>query len=525
VKEVRWGTSIGARLLRGAVLSTSAALVVVGVLFAVHDYRSFREALVRRLEAQADIVGQNCAAAVLFDDREAALATLQSLHASAEVVGAALYGPDGKARASWVADGATSALPRSLPAGGEADRMDDDGLSVVRRVEYGGRYIGDILVRSDLREIRGRLRGFAALFAGVWALSLVAAVLVAHLGQRAILRPVRSLITAARMVTGEGDYSVKAEGEGPDELGLLVRAFNEMLSGIHRRDAELNEARATLERRVEERTLALSRELDERRRAEEQVRELNSQNEARLVELSSLNREMEAFSYSVSHDLRAPLRHIGGFVDLLRTRSEEFLDATSKRYLDVIADGARRMGGLIDDLLAFSRTSRSAMTEADVNLYALVREVAEELTRDAGPRDICWTLGSLPVVVGDPSMLRLAFVNLLSNAVKYTKTRPRADIEVNASPGEDGDVVVTVKDNGVGFDMRYSDKLFGVFQRLHRSEDFEGTGIGLATVQRIVHRHGGRVWAHSTPDVGTTFSLTLRTPRRSHGQAQADPSR
>ena len=245
-----------------------------------------------------------------------------------------------------------------------------------------------------------------------------------------------------------------------------------------------------------------------------------------VVELSAVNKELEAFSYSVSHDLRAPLRHIMGFVDLLKRRLDGQLDPTAASHLTVIGDAATRMNALIDDLLAFSQTSRTDMHQTAVDLDALAREAIADVGREARGRNIEWRVGPLPVVRGDRSMLRIALVNLLSNAVKYTQPRARAVIEVGVQPLEAVEaaggppqprvpgpqVVLFVRDNGIGFDMRYADQLFGVFQRLHRAEEFEGHGIGLATVRRIIHRHGGRTWAEARPDAGATFFCTLSTP-------------
>ena len=227
-----------------------------------------------------------------------------------------------------------------------------------------------------------------------------------------------------------------------------------------------------------------------------------------VSELNVINDELESFSYSVSHDLRAPLRHIVGFAALLEQSANGRMLDDDRRYLNTITKSATHMGRLIDDLLSFSRMGRAALNQRTVNLEALVREVALEVGRDA-PRDVTWNLRPLPSVHGDPSLLRLVFVNLLSNAVKYSSSRPHPEIEVNVDGGGLDETVVYVRDNGVGFDMAYADKLFGVFQRLHSSDEFEGTGIGLANVRRIVHRHGGKVWATGSVDGGATFYVSI----------------
>ena len=229
--------------------------------------------------------------------------------------------------------------------------------------------------------------------------------------------------------------------------------------------------------------------------------------------LQAANKELEAFSYSVSHDLRAPLRHIDGYAALLSKTAGQSLNDKARRYLETISDSAKQMGQLIDDLLVFSRMGRQEMLHSTVNLNQLIKTVIHDLRLDLQGNTISWTIGSLPEVPGDPAMLRQVFTNLLSNAVKFTATRPKPLIEIGALRNTPGEVTVFVRDNGVGFDMQYVNKLFGVFQRLHRNDEFEGTGIGLANVRRIVHRHGGRTWAEVAVDQGATFYLSLPLKR------------
>jgi PAS domain S-box-containing protein len=259
--------------------------------------------------------------------------------------------------------------------------------------------------------------------------------------------------------------------------------------------------------------LETNNDITERKRGEERIRSPNEDLARRTIELEASNKELEAFAYSTSHDLRAPLRHMLGYAELLQKNALPVLDEKSRRYLSMVLESAKKMGNLIDDLLAFSRIGRVEARNTLVSLGQLVREVSSEVERDAGGRSIVWRIGALPDVQGDRSMLRLALVNLLSNAVKFTRTRSRPEIEIGCVDGRQEEVVVFVRDNGVGFDMKYVNKLFGVFQRLHRPEAFEGTGIGLATVQRIVHRHGGRVWAEGVVDRGATFYFSAPKPQ------------
>ena len=246
----------------------------------------------------------------------------------------------------------------------------------------------------------------------------------------------------------------------------------------------------------------------ERKNAEEKIRVLNEQLKHRVADLDVANKELEAFNYSVSHDLRAPLRHITGFMKLLQQRLGDRLDVETRRYMDTIYEASTKMSMLIEDLLNFSRLGRSEMQKRKVDLNTLVNEVIREIKEDLKERKIRFEIDELPVVLGDKSLLRQVFVNLLSNAVKFTSTRPQAEIKIGCK--DEGDKFTCyVTDNGVGFDMKYADKLFGVFQRLHRQAEFEGIGIGLANVQRIIARHGGRVWAESVMGQGATFYFSL----------------
>ena len=243
--------------------------------------------------------------------------------------------------------------------------------------------------------------------------------------------------------------------------------------------------------------------------AEQKVSELNRQLEGKVAQVSDVNRELEAFSYSVSHDLRAPLRHIAGFVRKLEQHLGERVDDKAAHYLEVIGSSAQRMAQLIDDLLVFSRLGRGPLRLQAVDMQSLAEEASALAESGHEGRRIVWTIGALPMVIGDANMLRTVWQNLLGNAVKYTGKCEVARIEVSARQGSRGDYEFTVADNGAGFDMQYADKLFGVFQRLHRATEFPGNGIGLANVRRIVARHGGRVWAEAEPDQGARFHFSL----------------
>jgi PAS domain S-box-containing protein len=316
------------------------------------------------------------------------------------------------------------------------------------------------------------------------------------------------VLASARLIRDDQNKPIRIEGCFLDITGIKQSAL------------ELTELKNKLEETVENRTNELREKVDKLHKSEKamlyMVEDLNNlttelQEEKRKLELS--NKELEAFSYSVSHDLRAPLRHINGYVEMLQEKYTLDLPQQAQHYLSVITNAARQMGVLIDELLQFSRMGRQELRKTEFDMNDLIEKELDSVQQHTANRIILWNKQKLPRVFGDSTLLKQVWMNLLDNALKYTSKNQNTEIEIGFTENETH-VVFFVRDNGVGFDMKYAHKLFGVFQRLHSQAEFEGTGIGLANVQRIVHKHNGRVWAEAEPNNGATFFFSIPKHRK-----------
>ena len=474
------------RKVIAAILLTSGAVLVIACgTFFTYELLTFRQMTARELSTVGQVVAANSTAALAFDNRTDATEVLSALSADRHIVAAGLYDTTGTVFARY---------PGAAPDDGLPAPLERDGYQFARAhvilqepVVNANRRLGTLVLKSDLSAANEHLSLYGGLAGVAMILSCLVAFLLSNRLQRHISLPVLALANAAKAVSERKDYSVRAARFGDDELGHLTDAFNGMLAQIQGQDVEIRAMNADLETRVEERTAALA----------------------------VANKELESFSYSVSHDLRAPLRSIDGFSQVLLEDCAEHLNEEGKDALQRVRKAATAMGELIDALLELSRVNRVNLRAERVDLSALVATLAAELRQSQPDRQAEFVIAPGMVVEGDRTLLRAALGNLLGNAWKYTQPRATARIEFGCLEKE-SETVYFVRDNGVGFDMTYVGKLFGAFQRLHRQTEFSGTGVGLATVQRIMHRHGGRAWAEGAVDQGATFYFTL------HSQARSD---
>ena len=466
------------RKLTTIILATSGVvLLLTCAAFLSYEFFTFRQTSVRQLSTVGEIIAANSTGALAFDNADDATQVLAALQAERHIVAAGLYDKAGKLFSHYPAAAPATDFPAAPAADGyrfaEGHLV---GFTPVVQTK-GSQRLGTLYLKSDLDAMYERLRLYGGIAVLVIAVSFLVAYLLSRTLQRQISRPVLDLAETARAVSDRRDYSVRAIKHGSDELGLLTEAFNHMLAQIEEQNAEL-------ENRVRERT----------------------------AELEAANDELEAFCSSAAHDLRTPVRAITGIADILLAHHADGLPPEMRRHLGQIRDGSSQMSQLITDLLAFSRLGRQAISRQTVDLAGLCRGVFAELEVERQGRRIELRLSALPPAHGDPALLRVVFVNLLANALKYSRPRDPAVIEVGVMrPADEATPVYFVRDNGVGFDSQNADKLFGLFKRLHHAHEFEGTGVGLATVRRIVERHGGRIWAEAALDAGATFYFTVPT--------------
>ncbi len=471
------------RKLMSVILYTSGAvLLLTCTAFFAYEFLTFRQNTTNQLSTLGKIIASNSTAALAFDAPDDANEVLAALKAESHIVAAGLYDEKGKLFAQYPANLPVSAFPTAPQKDGY--NFEHSYLTGFQPVMQENRRLGTLYLKSDMDAMYERLRLYSGIVVLVIIVSLLLAYLLSRRLQKRISKPILALAETAKAVSDHNDYSVRATKLGEDELGLLTDAFNRMLIQIQEQNQEITTLNQNLEHKIQERT----------------------------NELETANKELESFSYSVSHDLRAPLRAIDGYTKILEEDQFRNLDDDGKRMIGAILKNTKRMGDLIDDLLAFSRLGKKEINGLDINMNSVVKMIVDDFLFVEKEGKINIRIQDLPPAHGDQALIKQVWINLISNAIKYSKKESKIEIEIGSYPKEDK-TVYYVKDNGVGFDMRYYNKLFGVFQRLHSQEEFEGTGVGLAIINRIIQKHNGEVWAESKLNEGATFYFSLENIR------------
>ncbi|HEY3221673.1 MAG TPA: ATP-binding protein [Gemmatimonadales bacterium] len=475
-------------------LISGLVLLLTSAAFVTYEVVTLRQTIQEHLATRSRILAANSTAALAFANEADATELLAALQYDPHMVAAALYDQNGRVLATYPAAAAAADL---VPAAPEPDgsRFERGRLVAFTPVAQGeNQRLGTLYIASDTRAVSDALRLSGIIAIVVLAIAMLAAYALAAALQGWISEPILALANTATAVATRQDYFARAPKFGEDELGQLADAFNQMLGRLEEQKQELQQHATRLEQRVAERT-----------------EELEHRNEAlrrNAAELLAANTELDAFAYSVSHDLRAPLRSIDGFSQVLLEDYAGQLGDAGRDSLQRVRAASQRMATLIDDLLKLARVTRAEMRTERVDLSGMAREIVRDIQRATPERAVEFAIAPGLEAHGDARLLRVVLDNLLRNGWKYTGKQPQPRVEFTAQD-ENGDRVFVIKDNGAGFDMRYADKLFGVFQRLHSAAEFEGTGVGLATVRRIINRHGGRIWAESAVDKGASFYFTL----------------
>jgi signal transduction histidine kinase len=477
--------SIAARLSWMNVLVSGIALSLAYVSFLAYNLVTSRQAAIDNLTSEAQIIGANSVSAIVFNLPASAQTTLSALSNSSDVVAAAIYTQSGELFAEYPATGSTPIQPLPLPPGAtRASWRSGIDVMVATQVFFDRKPVGTVYIQAHLNNLRQQATRYAAITGAILLLCLGVALLVGTVFRRLLSQPIVSLARTARLVSRYRDYSLRFQPtESYNELQSLTEAFNEMLAEIQQRDAALEQARNELELRVEERT----------------------------AELLAANRELEAFSYTVAHDLRGPLEIISNICYLLQNHDPATPTNANDPMLDRLGASVAEMSNIIDDLLNLSRATSAGLHRKQLDLSALAISILEDLATAHPERNVKTAVQLGCHANADKGLMQIVLQNLLRNAWKFTSRTASAEIEFGCKQNGP-ETIYFVRDNGAGFDQRMASRLFKPFQRLHAESDFSGTGIGLATVQRIVARHDGKIWATGEVGKGAVFRFTLGPP-------------
>ena len=477
--------SIAARLSWMNALVSGIALLLAYVSFIAYDLVTSRQAAVNNLTGEAQIIGTNSAAAIIFNDKASAQTTLSALSNSSDVIAAAIYTQSGELFAQYPANGSAPIEPQAMPSGSLRSSF-RSGIDVLvgSRIVFQGKPAGVVYIQAHLNGLRQQAIHYAAITGAILLLCLGVALLVGTVFRRLLSEPIVALARTARLVSRYRDYSLRFDpGQSYNELMFLTEAFNEMLAEIQQRDVALEQARNELELRVEERT----------------------------AQLRAANRELESFSYTVAHDLRGPLDIISNICYILNDQADHAPADAVDPMLERLGSSVAEMSNLIDDLLNLSRATSVGLHLKQLDLSALASSILDDLAAAHPDRNVKTVVQQGCHANADKGLMQVVMQNLLRNAWKFTGHKESARIEFACI--QDGlQTIYFVRDNGAGFDQRMAGRLFKPFQRLHTETEFSGTGIGLATVQRIIARHEGKVWAEGEIGKGASFYFTLGAP-------------
>jgi signal transduction histidine kinase len=471
-------TSIQTKIVTVILLTSGMVLLLTFAAYFLYEYYSFKRTTVYQLSLMSRMLGENSAESILANDKEGATEILSSLEVEPHILAGAIYDAENRLIAEYHHGTSEVVLPNTFD-GNDGFNVEGALVKGSQQIVEEGKRIGTVYLVSDMTAVFDRFLLYTNIAGLIFILSIVVAYFVSRRLQRNLSNPILDLAETAKLISTNRNYSIRAKKHDHDEVGMLTDEFNKMLERIELQNQEIVNFTHSLEQKVK----------------------------ARTMELENAYEELEAFSYTVSHDLSAPLRHIDAFMSEFLEENESKLEGDNKKLVTNSIRYARKMRQLIDDLLVFSQLSKKELAKDEISMKELVQSVLQDVNPD-GNENLNVHLADLPNCHCDKTTIHQVWENLLSNAIKYSRKKERSEIQIGYQRSN-GMITYFVKDNGAGFDMRGYNKLFNAFQRLHPQSQFEGTGVGLAIVQRIIAKHHGKVWAESVVDEGSTFYFSL----------------